>query len=362
VLIQVMLAEMTLDETNELGIDWNVTTKWNKGRDSVGAGTQIALAAQGDGFNLSVAAGDLTFFLRALQSQGRLEVLSRPQILASDNQLATINVGQKVPFITNSRITENGTTINTIEYQNVGIILTVTPRINPDGFVKLVVKPEISSIASSSVTISETTKAIVINQRSAETTVSVQDGHTIILGGLITTKDDHREDRVPWFGDWPLLGALFRGTTKVKERSELLIILTPHVLRTIPDADEMADEQIDRVNRIRKLKREEVEDYLKKHLDDLLAQKALKDKLNGQSPTTQPANEPASRPLRAPVRIGPGPVSGAAAPLPVMPMPALTPPQRADGPAGVSEASWRRAQEQFLAAIAADRVKPESTR
>jgi type II secretory pathway component GspD/PulD (secretin) len=362
VLIQAMLAEVTLDETNELGIDWNVTTKWNKGHDSVSAGTQIALAAKGDGFNLSVAAGDLTFFLRALQSQGRLEVLSRPQILASDNQLATINVGQRVPFITNSRVTENGTTINTIEYQNVGIILTVTPRINPDGFVRLTVKPEISSIASSSVTISETTKAIVINQRSAETTVSVQDGHTIIIGGLITTKDDHREDRIPWFGDWPLLGALFRGTTKVKERSELLIILTPHVLRTIPDADEMADEQIDRVNRIRKLRREEVEDYLKKHLDDLMAKKAADVQLDSQSPTTQPANEPASRPLRVPVRIGPGSVSGAAAPLPVMPMPAVTPPHRPDEPAGVSEASWQRAQEQFLAAIAADRVKPEPTR
>jgi len=356
VLIQVMLAEVTLDETNELGIDWNVTTKWNKGHDSVSAGTQIALAAQGDGFNLSVAAGDLSFFLRALQSQGRLEVLSRPQILASDNQLATINVGQRVPFITNSRITENGTAINTIEYQNVGIILTVTPRINPDGFVKLVVKPEISSIASSSVTINEKTKAIVINQRSAETTVSVQDGHTIILGGLITTKDDHREDRIPWFGDWPLLGALFRGTTKVKERSELLIILTPHVLRTIPDADEMADTQIDRVNRIRKLKREEVEDYLKKYLDDMLAQKVMKDKLNSQSPTTQPDGQPAMLPavppLMVPILPSPQPAPGAAMPLP----------HGLDEPPGVSDTSWQRAQEQLLAAMAADRMKPEPTR
>jgi len=357
VLIQVMLAEMTLDETTELGMDWNVTTKWNKGRDSIGAGTQIALAAQGDGFNLSVAAGDLSFFLRALQSQGRLEVLSRPQILASDNQQAIINVGQRVPFITNSQITSLGATINTIQYQDVGIILTVTPRINPDGFVKLDVKPEISSIASSSVTISETTKAIVINQRSAQTTVSVQDGHTIIIGGLITTKDDHREDRVPWLGDWPLIGALFRGTTKVKERSELLIILTPHVLRTIPDADKIADEQIDRVNSVRKLNREEVEDYLKKHLDDLLAQKALKDKLNSQSPTTQPAALPTLRLLTVPVGPLPAPTSGDSIPLPAMP-----PPHRPDEPAGVSDASWQRAQEQFLAAIAADRMRPESTR
>jgi type II secretory pathway component GspD/PulD (secretin) len=360
VLIQVLLAEVKLDETNELGIDWNVTTKWNKDRESVGAGTQFALAAQGDGFNLSVAAGDLSFFLRALQSQGRLEVLSRPQILASDNQKATINVGQRVPFITNSRTTENNTTINTIEYQNVGIILTVTPRINPDGFVKLEVKPEISSMAQAPVFISEKTPAVVINQRSAETTVSVQDGHTIILGGLITTKDDRSEQRVPWLGDWPLLGAMFRGTSLVKERSELLIILTPHVLRTIPDADEMADAQIDRVNRIRKLKREEVEDYLKKHLDELLAQKALKDRFGGQFPTTQPATRPATEPVRlpalqpltVPMEPLPSPASGANMPLP----------HRPDESADVSDASWQRAQEQFLAAMSAGGMWPESTR
>lgn len=349
VLIQALLAEVTLDETNELGIDWNVTSKWNKGHDSISAGTQIAVAAAGDGFNLSVAAGDLSFFLRALQSQGRLEILSRPQILASDNQQATINVGQRVPFITNSRVTENGTTINTIQYENVGIILTVTPRINPDGFVKLEVKPEISSLASSSVTISETTKAIVINQRSAETTVTVQDGHTIIIGGLITTKDDDREDRIPWFGDMPWLGALFRGTKKVKERSELLIILTPHVLRTIPEADVVTDTHIDRVNRIRHLKRNEVEDYLKKHLDKVMSPNAMQDK----SGISYPTSKPVSQPLIVPVRP-----SARSVPLPTMPRIKRPDEVTNDEP----EVSWQRVQEQFQAALAVHRIQRESAR
>ncbi len=356
VLIQVLLAEVKLDETNELGIDWNVTSKWSKQHNSVGAGTEMSVAAAGDGFNLSVAAGDLSFFLRALQSQGRLEVLSRPQILASDNQQATINVGQRVPFITNSRVTENGTTINTIQYENVGIILTVTPRINPDGFVKLEVKPEISSIASSSVTISETTKAIVINQRSAETTVSVQDGHTIIIGGLITTKDDDREDRVPWFGDLPWLGAMFRGSTKIKERSELLIILTPHVLRTVEEADAVTDTQVERVNKVRHLKREEVEDYLKKHLDEFMLPNAMKDNPDVTYPTTRPA----SQPLIVPVRPAALPAlrRGNSVLLPTMPRIKRPVDEIVKDP----EISWQRVQQQFQAAIATHRVQPEPAR
>ena len=154
-----------------------------------GTGFGVATDIAKGGFSVAVTGGDFQYFLRALQSQGRLEVLSRPQILASDNQQATINIGQRVPFVTSSQINTSGTggVFNTIQYQPVGIILTVTPRINADGFVRLVVAPEVSSISSSSVQISENVNASIINSRSATTTVTVQDGHTIIIGGLITT-------------------------------------------------------------------------------------------------------------------------------------------------------------------------------
>jgi len=265
VLIQVLLAEVTLDDTNELGMDWQFAG--SSGGKSISTGTDFNISgeiATKNGFSLSVTGGDLDFFLRALQAQGRLEVLSRPQILASDNQQASINVGQRVPFVTASRISDNGNVTNTIQYQDVGIILRVTPRINPDGFVKMQVAPEISSISTSTVDISEGVSAVIINTRQAETTVSVQDGHTIVLGGLIETKDEDREEKVPILGDIPLLGLLFRSTSVVKERSELLIILTPHVLSTIDLADKETAEQVKRLKFLRGAAsdRDPLKDYL----------------------------------------------------------------------------------------------------
>jgi len=255
VLIQVLLADVTIDETNEFGVEWNVHEALRHSHDLVG-GTAPGFAASAgltlnQGFTVSVTGGDVNFLLRAIEAQGRVEILSRPQVLAADNQEATINVGQRVPFITNSRITEDGTTINTIQYEEVGVILRVTPRINPDGLVRLEVHPEISSIDESSVPISEGVNAIVINNRSADTTVTVQDGHTIVVGGLIRTTDRDRVDKVPVLGDIPLLGELFKSTRKVRERSELLIILTPTVLQTIEDADTTTASETRRLNLLR---------------------------------------------------------------------------------------------------------------
>jgi len=267
VLIQVLLAEVTLDDEIDVGIDWNFAFKHGSSRASTGTGFGVeGEIAKLGGFSVAVTGGDLSLFFRALQASGRMEVLSRPQILASDNQRAEINIGQEVPFIRNSRITDTGDVLNTIEYEDVGIILAVTPRINPDGFVRLEVSPEISSIAESTVQVSEGVNAIIVNSRKAETTVTVQDGHTIVIGGLITTTDQQRVDKVPVLGDMPGLGWLFRKTTTVKDRNELLIILTPHVLRTIEDADAETGRQFKGLNLLGQMN----------HQDDALKDKALK--------------------------------------------------------------------------------------
>ncbi len=306
VLIQVLLAEVTIDETNEFGIEWQAMETW-RGHDLTG-GTAPAFAASAGltlnpGFQVSVTGGDVNFMLRALQSQGRLEVLSRPQILASDNQQATINIGQRVPFITNSRITEEGTTINTIEYQDVGIILDVTPRINPDGFVKLEVHPEISALDDSTVPISEGVNAIIVNNRSAETTVTVQDGHTIIIGGLITTTDRDRLNKVPFLGDIPGLGWLFRSTRKVKERTELLIILTPTVLRNIEEADIETASQVKRLNLLRGTRAKQLKDQTFEEFSDKLWDE-LKVTPNGEK-ADKPAPRPSTR-IHVPAQIEKG--------------------------------------------------------
>ena len=267
VLIQVLLAEVTLSDSTDFGIDWNFTDVFKHGTAKVGTNFGMQLASSGTGFGVSVTGGDISAFMRALESQGRVEVLSRPQVLASDNQLAIINVGQRVPFITNSRITENGTTLNTIQYQQIGIILEVTPRINPDGFVKLEVRPEVSSLSKSSdVQVIPNVPAVVIDNRTAQTTVTVQDGHTIVIGGLITTIDDKTENKVPLLGDIPVLGWLFKSTSVKKNRKELLIILTPTVLRNVEEADTETAGQVRRMNLLGSAEHDRLQQHLFKVL------------------------------------------------------------------------------------------------
>jgi len=240
VLIQVLLVEVSIDDTTDLGMDWSF--KATNGNTSIGGGTDFGIQGQIaslGGFSVAVSSGNFDFFLRALESTSRVEVLSRPQILAADNKTAQINVGERVPFITNSRVTDQGTVFNTISYENVGILLSVTPRISPDGFVKMDVKPEISSVADSTVQVAEGVNAIKLNNRSAETTVTVQDGHTIVIGGLITTGTNKIVDKVPILGDLPGLGLLFRKDKDVKTRKELLIVLTPYIMRNVAQSDQV---------------------------------------------------------------------------------------------------------------------------
>ncbi|MCL2700846.1 MAG: hypothetical protein FWE88_04035 [Phycisphaerae bacterium] len=252
VLIQVLLAEVTLDNSMDLGMEWTHTTTANG--HAVRTGTDFGLSAQANGFSLSVTGDNLNLFLRALQSQGRVEVLSRPQIHATDNMNAEINVGQEVPFIRDTRVDVNGGIYNTIQYETVGVILNLTPRINHEGQVKLDVAPEVSSLSTSSVQVGNGVYMPIINTRKAKTTVTVQDGHSVILGGLITAHDEKRDEKVPVLGDIPLLGWFFKHQKTVKQRTELLIILTPHVIRNNDDTDKMTDEQIEKMNLLRQMR------------------------------------------------------------------------------------------------------------
>ncbi|HTD87054.1 MAG TPA: secretin N-terminal domain-containing protein [Candidatus Binatia bacterium] len=260
VLIQVLLAEVSLDAARDLGIEWNVSG--SIGAADIFAGTDLGLSklltptlpvpgrpvpspmTSGSGLAAAVTGDDFSFIIRALEDEGRLEVLSRPQILTADNHPAAINVGQRVPFVTNTRITEQNTQISTVEYQSVGINLSVTPRIGPDGTVKMDIGTTNSALTSSSILISPGVNAPIINERRATTTVSVQSGQSILLGGLISTTDDKRVKKVPFLGDIPGLGYLFRSTHKVMDRKELLILLTPQVLVNVRSVDTITDKEL----------------------------------------------------------------------------------------------------------------------
>ncbi len=244
VLIQVLLAEVTLDSLGELGIEWN--HGGSKGDVNYGVGTDFGVANQLKslgGYSTSVSGTDFNFLLRALRTDGRLEVLSRPQIVTADNKPATINIGQRIPLITDSRVTPQGDTINSFRYEDVGVNLTVTPKISPDGFVKMELGTTNSALSSSTVEINSSAVVPIINQRRANTTVSVQSGQTIIIGGLISTTDDKRVKKMPVLGDIPYVGALFRSTKSTRERKELLIFLTPLVLANNQDKVPLEDAQ-----------------------------------------------------------------------------------------------------------------------
>jgi type II secretion system protein D len=253
VLIQVILAEVSLDRSNDLGLDWsyNFTEGAAKVAMSSGLGVASDLKNYG-GFSSSVTGSDYNFLLRALEDDGKLEVLSRPQILTGDNQPATINIGQRIPIITDSRVTDQGNTINSYKYEPVGVNMSVTPRIGVDGAVKMEISTTNSSLSSSSVNVSSGLAMPIINERRATTTVSVQSGQTIIIGGLISTSDDNRVKRLPWLGRIPGIGLLFSSSKKKIERKELLILLTPQVLidtekmAKISDVHTVTREQLDR--------------------------------------------------------------------------------------------------------------------
>jgi len=228
VLIKVLLAEVTHSGKLDLGAEFSAMNLRTSGR-GTSLSTDFDVAAQSNGIMFRVIEEDVSVALRALEEVGKLDVLSRPYILASDNQAASITVGQEVPFIRNTRTTETGQTINTIEYEDIGIILNVTPHINPEGLVIMDVAPEISTLTGDSVPISETLSAPVFAKRSAKSRVAVRDGQTIVIGGLMEDKKTDTIKRVPLLGDIPWLGALFRRTVKETSKTELLIFLTPHV-------------------------------------------------------------------------------------------------------------------------------------
>ncbi len=231
VLIQVLIAEVTLTKDDELGVEWTYQTGGNP---STKTGTDFGVAnalQNAGGFGSAISGDKFNFLFRALQTEDRLHVLSRPQILTSDNQQATITVGQEVPLVTGSQVIGlTGNSVNTFNYTNVGVTLTVTPNISPDGFVRMVVAPQITELTTETVQVSTGINAPILNQRTATTSVSVQSGQSILIGGLISTSDELTTKKMPFLGDIPLMGPLFRSNIKTSTRTELLVLLTPQVL------------------------------------------------------------------------------------------------------------------------------------
>ncbi len=268
VLIQVMLAEISLDT----GLEWGFDTRFNAGPyggDNLffrGASSLASAFLPTTGIpTFSVSTDDFSLLLKALESQGRVQVLSNPSVMAANNQPARIQVGEEIGRASSSSISSGGTSQTIVEYLDIGVILNVTPSINPDGFVRMTITPEITDLTNETTQVTEDLAVPILTKRTAETTVTVRDGQTIVLGGLIQDLYELRQNKVPILGDIPLLGLLFQSEFEESRKIELLIVLTPHVVTSpahFARIDELTHRELNRMSLTEKEKESLRHSYL----------------------------------------------------------------------------------------------------
>lgn len=259
VYVEALIAEVTSDKASELGFQWAAAGEVNG--NIIGAGSNFPKAnpslfgtatnpsslVNASGLSIAVLGPEVTIggqtvrsiggLARALEDTTSANILSTPNLLTMDNSEAEIVVGKNVPFVTGSYATTGTTTttnpFQTIERKDVGLTLKIKPQISEGGLVKLDIYQEVSDLVPSS---TSGPVDVVTSKRSLQTTISVDDGNTIVLGGLIQDKIENVTQKVRGLGSIPLLGALFRYKKKTKVKTNLMIFLKPTILYNAEDA------------------------------------------------------------------------------------------------------------------------------
>lgn len=275
VYVESLIAEVNADKAAEFGIQWQgplssthagtvglLGTNFGTGGNNIL--TNAAAIAQGDygnvtlpgtGLNLGLAQRRggvyvLGFLARFLQENGEGNILSTPNLLTLDNEEAKIVIGQNVPFVT-GQYTSNNTNdgavnpFQTIERKDVGLTLRVKPQISENGTIKMTIFQEVSNVLASSV---NSTTGLITNKRTIESTVLVDDGQIVVLGGLLQDEYAGNQEKVPGLGDVPLLGNLFRSESRSRRKTNLMVFLRPVVLR---DAQQTGSFSLDRYELMR---------------------------------------------------------------------------------------------------------------
>lgn len=250
VFVKALVAEVSLDKVRDIGLQLGVG----------GAGSDGTIAAAGvlDPFNflgasnaqqqavvkiLSGLSNNVNFsgVLKLLDQNGAVNVLSTPNILTSDNKEAEIFVGENIPLLTSTTLSSTGLSQQSIERKDTGITLKITPQITEGEYIKLDIYQEISAVKNSKGEASD----LVTTKRSAKTSVVVKDSDSVVIGGLIQTRDEENIEKIPLLGDIPLLGYLFKTKSTQRTKTNLIIILTPRIIRSGADMAAISGEQRD---------------------------------------------------------------------------------------------------------------------
>jgi general secretion pathway protein D len=257
VLIEATIAEVTLNDSLKYGLEWffdigNSTITFN----TSGTGTSTPtptpnlILSQFPGFSYVFASDDVKVVLNALAQITDVKVISSPQLMVLDNEPARLQVGDQVPVAVRTSVSTDVTTtapiVSEIQYRDTGVILDIIPRVNASGLVVLDIIQEVSDVVVTVVNADTTTAAQAqtptISQRRIASTVAINSGETVALGGLIRDSATNSVTGVPLLSEIPLLGNLFKTTTDTTRRTELLVLLTPRVVRDRHDARAVTDE------------------------------------------------------------------------------------------------------------------------
>lgn len=273
VFVEALIAEVSADKTAQFGIQWQSLSNASGATSQTrafggtnfgvrGAGGNILdasanLGTVNQGLNVGVVKGQVTIpgvgtilnlgaLANALEAEANANILSAPDLLTLDNEEAKIVIGQNVPFITGQYAqtgsTATATPFQTIERKDVGLTLRINPQISEGGTIKLKIYQEVSSVDPASLTNSA---GLITNKRSLESSVLVDEGQIVVLGGLIQDQVTTTESRVPLLGSIPLIGALFRYQTRQHTKTNLMIFIRPHVLRDRQSAVSLTQSRYD---------------------------------------------------------------------------------------------------------------------
>ena len=274
VYVEVVIMELTVDKDSNIGVSGQGGGTFNigghpitgfgsllggtasglasalNGAGAVGAVSQETISftqTNSNGTTSTVTVPGFGYILTALESDTNVNVLSTPNLLTLDNEEAEIIVGREQPFPTGSTVTSGGNTTFNVTRQNVGIILKLTPQVNEGDMVKMKVKQEVTAVVPASDAIL-TTIGPSTTKRSVETVVVAKDQQTVVIGGLIDDKLTWSEQKIPFLGDIPLLGNLFKQKKTTKSKTNILVFLRPYIIRDATDFLKVLQKKVEERN------------------------------------------------------------------------------------------------------------------
>lgn len=262
VLIQATIAEVTLNDSLAYGLQYYLTQGNNRFNFTAptpnqvtpsnnGAGGVADISAVYPGFNYLLSTTNSRVILNAIAQVSHVNVVSSPELLVLDHQTASLQVGDQVPIITTSSqstVTNTSDIINSVAYQQTGVLLKVTPRVNNSGLITLDLDQEVSDVSA---TTTSNIDSPTITNRHVVSSVVVEDGQTLALAGLILDNQTNTKAGIPVLSSIPVVGSLFGTTTNSRARTELIVFLSPRIVRNSVDARAMTDELRDRMRLVK---------------------------------------------------------------------------------------------------------------